>query len=97
MLTLCQRILIRLHQLQISTVDDNKPVCYDDIYTIVRLIRLVNDKHDDKLIDLLNILRNLVDIEELALKESSIFRFKHELKPDDFINTYQYISIHIMI
>ena len=36
MLTLCQRILIRLHQLQIITVDDNKPVCYDDIYTTLQ-------------------------------------------------------------
>ena len=34
MLTLCQRILIRLHQLQIITVDE--PVCYDDIYTTLQ-------------------------------------------------------------
>ena len=65
---------------------NNKPLCSDYLLMLVRLIRPVTNKNDDKLVDLLNSLRNNVNVEEL--KDNSIFRLKEDLKPTDFINRY---------
>ena len=67
---------------------DNKPICSDLLQLMVRLIRLINNKNDDKLIDLLSNLRNDTKIEELVLNDSSVFRVKQVLSPTDFINRY---------
>ena len=65
-----------------------EPVTSELLNLLVRLIRLVKGKGDQKIADLLLRLRSNSDVEELSLKGDKLFRFAKLLKPSDFINKY---------
>ena len=65
-----------------------EPVTSDLLNLLVRLIRLVKGKGDQKIADLLLRLRSNSNVEELSLKGDKLFRFSKILKPSDFINKY---------
>ena len=65
---------------------ENKPKTCDLIEVLIRVIRLVNNKKDDKVFDLVNNLKSNSEVEEV--NGVKLYRYKNVLTPSTFINNY---------